>query len=55
MRAAVAGRESNDDERMIVTMTIAELRDFVRQELQAVSMTANRTRFYSTPNRQRPS
>jgi excisionase family DNA binding protein len=37
MKAAVANRESDGDERMIVTLTIAELRDFVRQELQAVS------------------
>jgi excisionase family DNA binding protein len=37
MRAAVVSRESNGEERMIVTMTIADLREIVREELQAVS------------------
>ena len=37
MKVAVATRGSDGDERMIVTLTIADLREIVRQELQAVS------------------
>jgi excisionase family DNA binding protein len=36
MKAAVVTRESNGDERMIVTMTIADLREILRQELAAL-------------------
>jgi excisionase family DNA binding protein len=38
MKNGTAVKESTD-ERMIVTMTIADLREIVRQELQAVSTT----------------
>jgi hypothetical protein len=39
MKAVLANGESSRDDRMIVTMTIADLRAFVRQELLAVSAT----------------
>ena len=40
MKAAVTNRQSDGDERMIVTLTIADFRAMVRQEFQAVSSVA---------------